>query len=243
MSELPPTWTPLPTLTPSATIPPSPTPLPTQDPANYQIGLAMTPVAVNYPLDPADLSGWKILEGQTASMAIPPTYEVLDFAGIFMELMFGVMEAFAEGFTDLAVELGEEMGVTPEAEIETPDLGEMPEIDFLIAMEEVNQSAIILVSVDITPSTTTEDLLNQALSDTESNFQPLSREEYQDAPFPMERVILAVEDDEIGPGKQVLYVILSERMGWNVVFTTPAELFPEKLPLFERAMQSFTVLD
>lgn len=243
MSELPPTWTPVPTPTPSPTIPPSPTPLPTQDPENYRIGLVMTPVPVDYPGLPGNRDGWRKLEGQTASISIPPSYEVLDFAGVFMELMFGVMEAFVEGFTDMAVELGEELGVTPEAEIETPDLGEMPEIDFLLAIEEASQTAIILVSVDITPSTTTEDLLDQALSDTNTDFQPLSREEYQDAPFAMERVILDVVDDELGPGKQIIYVILNEKKGWNVVFTTPAALYLENLPLFENSIQSFTVLD
>ncbi len=243
MSEMPPTWTLVPTLTPSATIPPSPTPRPTQDPENYQIGLAMTPIAVNYPQESDDLTSWNKLEGQTASMFIPPSYEVLDFAGVFMELMFGVMEAFVEGFTDMAVELGEEMGVTPAAEMETPNLGEMPEIDFLIAVEETTQSAIILASVDITPETTTEDLLNQALSDTDANFEPLSREEFLDAPYPMERVVLDVVDQELGPGKQVIYVILGEKMGWNVVFTTPADLYPENLLLFESAIRSFTALD
>ena len=243
MSELPPTWTLVPTLTPSATLPPSPTPMPTQDPENYQIGLAMTPIAVGYSEESDDLSGWNKLAGQTASMSIPPSYQVLDFAGVFMELMFGVMEAFVEGFTDLAVELGEEMGVTPEAEMETPDLGDMPALDFLIAVEETTQSAIILVSVEISSDTTTEDLINQALSDTNTVFEPLSREEFLDAPYPMERIILDVLDEELGPGKQIIYVILGEKMGWNVVFTTPADQFPENLLLFERAIRSFTVLD
>lgn len=243
MSELPPTWTPIPTFTPSPTTPPSPTPLPTQDPENYQIGLDMTPVAVDYPEDPTDRAEWKKLEGQTASMSIPPSYEVLDFAGVFFELMFGMMEAFVEGFTDLAVELGEDMGVTPEAEVEAPDLGELPEIDFLIAVEETSQSAIVLVSVEITPSTTTEDLLNQALSDNGADFQPFSREVYHDGPFPMERVILDVTDEDLGPGKQIVYVILGEKMAWNVVFTTPEDLFEEYLPLFESVIHSFSILD
>jgi len=239
MSELPPTWTPIPTLTPSPTPPPSPTPLPTQDPENYQINLVLTPVSVDFPVDPAGRTGWKRLEGKTASISIPPSYEVLDFAGVFVELMYGVMEAFAEGFTELALDLGEEMGVTPEADLETPDLGELPEIDFLIAMEEASQSAIILTSVDITPSITTEDLINEALSGSEVDFSPLDRQSYPDAPFPMERVILDVMDEEHGPGKQIIYVILGEEMGWNVVFSTPADQYEQNLPLFESVIHSF----
>ena len=172
MSKLPPTWTLAPTLTPTPTLPPTATPLPTQDPENYQIGLVMTPAAAEYPVDPLDRTGWKTLEGKTASLSIPSSYEVLDFAGVFLEMMFGVMEAFAEGFTELALDLGQEMGLTPEADLETPDLGEMPEIDFLIALEEVAKSAIILVSMDITPATTTEDLINEALSGTKPIFLP-----------------------------------------------------------------------
>lgn len=243
MSKLPLTWTPVPTLVPTPTLPPTPTSLPTQDPENYQIGLAMTPVAADYPNDPLDRTGWKLLEGKTASISIPPSFEVLDIAGVFMDLMFGVMEAFMEGFTELALDLGEEMGVTPEADLETPDLGEMPEIDFLIALEEATKSAIILVSVDITPGTTTEALLNQALSDSDTDFNPQSREEYRDAPYPMERVILEIEDEELGPGKQVIYVILGEKIAWNVVFTTPADLFEQNLPLFESSIHSFVSLD
>ena len=243
MSKLPPTWTPVPTLLPTPTLPPTPSPLPTQDPENYHIELVMTSVAADYPVDPLDRTGWKKLEGKTASISIPPSYEVLDFAGIFIELMFGVMEAFAEGFTELALDLGEVMGVTPEADLETPDLGEMPEIDFLIALEEATKSTIILVSVNITPGTTTEDLLNQALSNTDAVFNPQSREEYRNVPYPMERVILDIEDEELGPGKQVIYVILDEKMAWNVVFTTPADLFEQNLPLFESAIHSFTTLE
>jgi len=243
MSELPPTWTPTPTLIPSPTLPPSLTPLPTQDPENYQIGLIMTPVAVEIPVDPAGRTGWKKLEGKTANISIPPSYEVLDFAGVFIELMYGVMEAFAEGFTEMALDLGEEMGVTPEADLETPDLGEMPEIDFLIAMEEASQSAIILVSVETTPSTTAEDLINEALSGSDADFSPLERQSYPDSHFPMERVILDVVDEEHGPGKQIIYVILGDDMGWNVVFTTPADLYDQNLPLYESAIHSFKKID
>ncbi len=239
MSELPPTWTPIPTIPPTPTLPPSPTPLPTQDPENYQINLVLTPIAMDFPVDSVDRTGWKILEGKTASISIPPTYEVLDFAGVFMELIFGFMEVFAEGFTEMALDLGEELGVTPEADLETPDLGEMPEIDFMIAMEEISLSAIILASVDILPSTSAEDLINQALTNSDVEFFPLERQSYADGPFPMERVILDVMDEDQGPGKQIIYVILGEDIGWNVVFTTPAENFEQNLPLFESVIHSF----
>jgi len=240
MSELPPTWTLEPTLTPSSTSPPSPTPTATLDPALYNISARMTPVAIAYPSIGVDTSGWTRIEGKTALISIPPSYEVLDFASIFIEMMFGVMEAFTEGFIEFAEDIGEELGVTPEATLEEPDLGEMPEIDFILAIEETSQSAIIFVNVDREPDTTTEILLNQALTDTEAEFQLSTREVLTDGPFPIERVILDIEDEELGPGKQIIYVILGETTAWNIVFTTPLSLFDQNMPIYESVIISFS---
>jgi hypothetical protein len=200
----------------------------------------MTPVAIAYPSIGVDTSGWTRIEGKTALISIPPSYEVLDFASIFIEMMFGVMEAFTEGFIEFAEDIGEELGVTPEATLEEPDLGEMPEIDFILAIEETSQSAIIFVNVDREPDTTTEILLNQALTDTEAEFQLSTREVLTDGPFPIERVILDIEDEELGPGKQIIYVILGETTAWNIVFTTPLSLFDQNMPIYESVIISFS---
>jgi len=242
MSELPPTWTAAPTLTPTTTLTPEPTPTPTQDPADYQIGLAMTPVVLDYPIGSVDRAGWKQLEGKTATLSIPPSFQVVDFANVMMKMMFGVMQAFAEGFMEFAGDLGEGMGVTPEATLEQPNLGESPELDFILAMEESSQSAIILTGLDRVPDSTTEDLLNQALSDSGTDFTPDSRDVYSGSPYPMERVILDVLDEELGPGKQIIYVIMGDQTAWNVVFTTPAGLFDQNLPIFESVIESFAPL-
>ena len=238
MSALPATWTLVPTLTPSPTLAPSPTPIPTQDPAHYRIDLVMAPAEVNYPLEYADRTGWTLIEGKTANFQVPSNFEVLDFAGVFVELMFGVMEAFVGGFVEFAGALGEEPQATPE----NIDVGDLPEFDFLLAVEESSQSAIIMVSVERFPNTTTEDLLNEALSDSDTDFQVISREIYLDSPFPMERVILDVVDEELGSGKQIIYAILGERKAWNLVFTTPENLFENNLPLFESVVDSFVPL-
>jgi hypothetical protein len=240
LSELPPTWTPEPTLTPSITPPPSPTFTATQDPDAYKIGIVMTPVAVEYPISDLDITNWKVIEGKTASISVPPSFEELDFAGVFTEMMVGMMEALTEGFMKMAESVGEELGVTPEATLEKPDLGEMPDFDFILAMEESSQSAIVLASVDREPETTTESLINQALSGTDTDFQPLSRELFANAPYTMERVIMDVEDQDLGPSKQVLYVILTDEMAWNLIFTAPQGVYPEYLPLFEAVLNSFT---
>ena len=182
MSELPPTWTPAPNphtishYSPQPNSPAHPGSGQLPDRPGHDAG------SCQLPMDLADRTGWKILEGKTASISIPPTYKVLDFAGVFMEMMFGVMEAFAEGFIELAVN-SEKSWVPHRSEIETPDLGEMPDIDFIIAMEEASQSAIILVTVDIASCNHNEDLLNEALSDREYRFSILSREKYQTLPF------------------------------------------------------------
>ncbi len=238
MSALPATWTLVPTLTPSPTLAPSPTPLPTQDPAHYRIDLVMTAAEISYPSDSTDRTGWTLIEGKTANIEVPSNFEVLDFVGEFIELMFGVMQAFVGGFVEFAGALGEEPQATPD----NIDLGELPEFDFLLAIEESSQSAIIMVSVERFPNTTTEDLLNEALSDSDTDFQVISREIYLDSPFPMERLILDVVDEELGPGKQVIYAILGEHKAWNLVFTTPENLFEANLPLFESVVDSLVPL-
>jgi hypothetical protein len=235
-----------PTPTITNTLPPSPTnppPTATPDPDLYNIGLVMTPVLVTtHPENAVDTTNWKLLEGQTASILIPPTYEELDFAGMFMEMMFGIMEGFMEGMEDFAEELGEELGATPQGTIEMPELEEPPPFDFILAMEESSQSAIILVSVERDSGTTTEVLLNQALSDgeEEEEIKLLVREEIIGGDYPMERVILDIDDPELGPGKQIVYVILGPDMGWNLVFTAPERLYEGYLPQFENVVSSFS---
>jgi len=242
MSALPATWTLVPTLTPSPTLAPSPTPLPTQDPAHYRIDLVMTAAEITYPSDSTDRTGWTLIEGKTANIQVPSNFEVLDFAGVFMEMMFGVMEVFVEGFVEFAGEFGEELDGSPQTTPEDIDLGELPDFDFLLAVEESSQSAIIMASVERFPNTTTEDLLNEALSNSDTNFQVISREIYLDSPFPMERLILNVVDEELGSGKQVIYAILGEEKAWNLVFTTPENLFESNLPLFESVVDSLVPL-
>ena len=207
----------------------------------YNIGAVMTPAAVDYPADTVDISGWNRIEGNTAAITIPPSYEVLDFADAFVEMMFSIIEAFAEGFSEFAQDLGEELGATPQVTEEISDL-EIPLFDIIIAVEETSQSAIILVNVDRGPETTTEHLINQALTDNEGEFQLVTRELLTNAPYPMERVILDVEDEELGPGKQVIYVILGDQNAWNVIFAAPAGLFDQNLPMYEAAINSFTPL-
>jgi hypothetical protein len=206
----------------------------------YNINAVMTPVSVSYTPAEVNTSGWKTIEGDTASIMVPPSYEVLDFAGVFMEMMFGVMEGLMEGMVDMAEGLGEELGVTPEATLEVPELGDPPDFDFILTMEEATQSAIILVSVERGPDTTTQYLIDEALTDSETQPQPISRELFLDAPYPMERVILDVEDEEQGPGKQIIYVILGEEMAWNLVFGVSDGLYEQYLPLFEGVVDSFT---
>lgn len=244
MSEFPPTWTTAPTLVPTLTYTPSPTsppPTGTPDPNAYNIESVMTPVSIVIPADTADISGWTRLEGNTAAISIPSSYEVMDFSGAFVEMMFGIVEVFAESFTEFAEDLGEELGATPQVSEEISDL-EIPLFDFIIAIDETNQSAIILVNVDRGPETTTEYLINQALTDSEGEFQLVTREILTNAPYPMERVILDVEDEEMGPGKQVIYVILGDENAWNLIFAGPSELFDQNLPSYEAIINSFTPL-
>jgi len=238
LSKLPDTWTPAPSSTPLPTRTSHPSATPTQDPENYQIALALPAETIPYPSSLPDRTGWKTVTGKTATIMIPPSFEVLDFAGTMMEMMVGLMEAFAQGFVDLAQDLGEELGATPQATLAPVDLNELPDFDFIVALEESTQSTIILVSEESGPDTTTEDLINSALSNFQGDFQVSSRQVFSDAPLPMERVILDVSDPELGPGKQVVYGILGDGKAWNLMFGVPAEKLDDYLPLFESVVDS-----
>jgi len=85
--------------------------------------------------------------------------------------------------------------------------------------------------------------LNKALSGSEIPFQVEGRELYLDSPYPMERVILNIVDEELGEGKQIIYAILGDQMGWSLIFTTPADLFKPYLPLFESVVDSFAPIE
>ncbi|MEJ2413042.1 MAG: hypothetical protein P8Y34_08615, partial [Anaerolineales bacterium] len=239
LSELPPTWTLAPTATLLPTKTPRPTATPTQDPNNYRIDLVMPAEIAPYPDQFVDRTGWIMLEGKTAAVSLPPSFVALDIVSPLMEMMQGMVEAFAEGFTDFAESLGDELGTTPETTPEPIDLGELPAFDFLIALEESSQSTVLLVSAGRGPETTTEDVLNEGLSNLESEFLVTSRERYNEAPLPMERVILSIENEELGRGVQVVYAILGPDAAWNLIFATSADLADHYLPIFESAADSF----
>jgi len=240
LSELPDTWTPAPTATSLPTKTPRPSTTPTQDPDNYQIALVLPAETIPYPSSLPDRTGWQTVTGKTATILIPPSFEVLDFGGTMMEMMYGLMEAFAEGFVELAQDLGEELGATPQATLAPLELNELPEFDFIVALEEATQSTIILVSEEMGPDTTTEDLINSALSSFQGDFRVSTRQVLSGAPLEMERVILDVTDPELGPGKQVVYGVLGQGKAWNLMFGVSADQLEDYLPLFENVVDSLT---
>ncbi len=240
LSELPDTWTPAPTATSLPTKTPRPSTTPTQDPDNYQIALVLPAETIPYPSSHPDRTGWQTVTGKTATISIPPTFEVLDVAGPMMEMMYGLMEAFTEGFVELAQDVGEELGATPQATLAPLELNELPDFDFIVALEEATQSTIILVSEEMGPDTTTEDLINSALSSFQGDFRVSTRQVLSGAPLEMERVILDVTDPELGPGKQVVYGLLGQEKAWNLMFGVSADQLEDYLPLFENVVDSLT---
>jgi hypothetical protein len=240
LSELPDTWTPVPSSTPTLTPFPSPTIAPTQDPENYRIDLVMDAETIPYPAEFSDRTGWITMDGKTAAVSLPPSFEILDLLSPLMEAMQGMVETFAEGFVEFAEELGEELGATPAATLEPVQLEELPDFDFLIALEESTQSSVLLVSAERGPDTTTEDLINQTLTNLEGDFQVTARQVYSGSSLPTERVFLDTTNETQGPGKLVVYGILGDEKAWNLIFSTSADLFQNYLPRFESAADSFT---
>jgi len=246
LSELPPTWTPAPTLTPTITFTPSPTtPPPTATPNwnDFDIQAMMTPVTSSVSQELPDTGSWETMTGSTASMKIPPGYEVLDLGEGFGELMSALFGAFIEGFSELASEMGEELTGTPLPVEDPPELEELPAFDFLIAVDPTGMNAFILTGSAYNEGLTTEGLINQSLTESDNEPQLISREVLTDAPYPMERVILEVDDPELGPGRQAIYAVLGDQAAWTVVYAAPAADFEAGLLEAEAAVLSISPIE
>jgi len=241
LAELPPTWTPAPTLTPTITLTPSPTsPPPTATPNldDFDIEAMMTEVPATSLPDLPETANWKTISGQTASFQVPPGYQEIDLGQGFGQLMQAFFEFFGETLNELAEEINPALESTPRSTAAPLEEETLPWFDFLIALNEETTSAVVLYSEERTTRLTTEDLLNQALTGTETNFQLNTRQEIVDAQRPTERVILDVMDAEFGPGKQIIYGVLGEDYAWTLIFTSPAASFGEELPVFEAVAAS-----
>ena len=245
LAELPPTWTPAPTLTPTITLTPSPTsPPPTATPNldDFDIEAMMTEVPATSSPDLPGTADWKTISGQTASFQVPPGYQEIDLGEGFGQLMQAFFEFFGETLNELAEEINPALESTPQSTAAALEEEPLPGFDFLIALNEETTSAVVLYSEERTMRLTTEDLLNQALTGTETDFQLNSRQDIVDAERPTERVILDVMDPEFGPGKQIVYGVLGEDFAWTLIFTTPAAAMDQNLPIFEAVVASLTAV-
>jgi len=237
LAKLPSTWTPSPTLIPIPTKPPTPTYLPIQHPNEIRIDLYLGAIMVRYPQEFVNRGSWNTVQGETATIRVPANYEVVDYPDVIPELSFGLMDALTDVNKDLAGIQVDDFGTEI---LEGFDPDEIPGVDFIIARDESTSTTIILASVNRSAETTSEDLINEALSGGEIDFLVESRLLYLDSPLAMERVILTAENEYLGEVKQIVYAILGEKHGWNLVFITPDNLIKSNLPVFESVVDSLS---
>lgn len=245
LSELPPTWTPAPTFTPTITFTPSPTtPPPTATPNwnNFDIQAMMTPVTVSISSQNPGTEGWQTIAGSTFRMKIPPDYQVIDLGEGFGELMSAFFSAFMEGFSEFAAEMGAELSETAVPTQESPELAEFPEFDFQIAIDSSGLSAFIISGSEYTEGITTEELINQSLTNFDGEFLLLSREVITDTEYQIERVVIEIDDPDLGIGNQAIYAVLGDQNAWTVIYAAPLEQYETEQFAAEAAVLSLSPL-
>ncbi len=246
LSKLPPTWTPAPTFTPTITFTPSPTtPPPSATPNwnNFDIQAMMTPVNVSISPQNPGTEGWQTIAGSTFRMKIPPDYQAIDLGEGFGELMSAFFSAFMEGFAEFAAEMGEELSETTVPTQETPELAEFPDFDFQIAIDSNRLSAFIISGSKYVEGITTEDLINQSLTNFDEEFLLLSREIITDTEYQIERVVIEIDDPDLGIGNQAIYAVLDDQNAWTVMFAAPLEQFESEQFGAEAAVLSLSPLE
>lgn len=245
LDALPPTWTAAPTLTPSPTDPPTPTvppPTATANLDNFDIAAMMTPVgATHSPVQPSTAT-WNLIQGQTASLLVPPSYKVVDLGEEFGAMMEALVEGFVDAFSEFSEDLTEAMEITPEATGEIPELENFPEMEFLLALDEADSTAIVLTSEVRTPGLSTEKIINETLTGLDGDFTLITREMIENADRPTERVILDVDNPEMGPERNLIYGMVGEEHAWILILSSPREAFQTNLPIFEAVASSLTPL-
>lgn len=189
---------------------------------------------------PAD---WQLVEGSTVHFKVPPSFEVMDLGSGFGELFQMLIEGFVEGFSELAEEMGGEMGLTPEATQDISELENLPGFDFVMAFYETDLAVIMLIGEETENGLPLDQALDEALTGVEGEYTLLGKEIIQDGPYPMTRAFLTVEDETLGTGKQVIYVIQGEDAQWTFFFGSPLDLFDSYLPQFEMVISSITIVD
>lgn len=249
LQDLPDTWTPQPTATPSPTSPATATSLPPTPTLTETISTpeitpslpAMTPVQVTHLPHSGIPANWQQVEAETASFSLPPYLKVLDMGSELGEMMRLLMAGFIEGFSDLAEEMGQEFGATPQATPDLSELDDLPAFDLVMAMAEDQQVVMMMTGEEMEEPVSLEESLNEALSNVDVEFELLRKEIISDAPLDTARVFLTVEDDEQGKGKQVIYVIHQDNMRWSFYFASPLATFADYSSDFEKVIDSVSI--
>lgn len=246
--QLPPTWSPTasPTAEPATQTPAPVTITPTTATLQALKTLTLVPADIVTPVNvDQNWSGWKWIESTTAKVRVPDSYEVFDLGQGMGELMIalleGLMVGFDESFESLEDLSGEQIQIEPtQMGFSAEELEGAFDFDFLIAFDDDFITSVVLASE---PSTLTLDFaMQQSIQEMEGEFQVLSRQVIEGAPYDMGRFIIEVYDPETEMvGRQLLYIILNKGQAYSLGFQTLKSNFEELLPVFEKSASSFTI--
>jgi len=231
---LPPAWT----ETPTATIaPPTLTPTPTPP-----FGLEWATVM---PVD-SEFSGWVRLDSKSASLWLPPGYQVVDLGefGDLMALMaYGMTQAMGEMAGEMAA-----LFATPVPGQPTPTLISLEELqqtfkfDFILAGNEADETALFLVGEPPTPGIDLGKAMEGALGSFKGDYTIVAQHAVAGRPYPTARLVVDSVDAESGrAGRHLVYVYVIADRAWSLDYVAPAERFDQHMPLFEKSAASFAL--
>lgn len=225
--SLPPEWTATPSLTAAPTVTPTP-----------PFGLTWaTAVPVGRALD-----GWVRVESKSASLWLPPGFEVADL-GEFGDLMALMAYAMTEAMGEMAAAFA-----TPEPGRPTPTIVSLEELqqaflfDFVLAGSEADQAALFLVGDPPQAGIDLGAAIQEAVDGFEGEVFVDEQYAIADRPYPTARLVIATYDAESGEGgRHLLYVFIIDDRAWELNYAAPEDRFDAMLPLFEESAASFSL--
>ncbi|MEJ2011926.1 MAG: hypothetical protein P8X64_06830 [Anaerolineales bacterium] len=254
--ELPPTWTPTASSTPSPTRPTHTAPPPTitrtakpsLGPAEEAAAWTPRPLptipTVQYVTSvPAatDFTGWQRVETALAAFMLPDTYEVIDLGSGFSEFFGEFAEGFVEGMGEFANQFAGELDLTP-TPFSVEGLDEAFTFDFIVALGPDLQTGVVLVSEPMDSIPKLEQQMRAALGSMEGDLTVLSWQVLEDTAIPTGRIVIEADDSQTGlTGRALMYIFLGRDQVWSLIYQTPASAFQANLPLFEKSASSFQI--
>lgn len=172
-------------------------------------------------------AGWKIIEGEGVTLSLPPEYEG------------------GNPSKDLD-EIGKKLkAIDPEYENRIEAIRQNPAAIAFLAFDAQNTQSGFLTNVNIATETvieevTVEQYLDAATGELSAMYQIEDQKVVSVDQYPAGRIVAEIEAGETRI-KQLFYTIQDGDTFWIVTYATTADEFDQRLPSFEKSIQSFRV--